>query len=203
MSKVEAPSKVEGRRAELRETLVALAEAQIVQGGMSSVKARDLAGKAGCAVGAIYNVFPDMTALIMAVNLRTFLRIGVEVAGAVVGHEALAPERRLVLLARAYLRFADQNHHLWKALFDLEMPRDSDVPPAYNQALEELFDHIARPVSELFQELDPDGVQLMARTLFSSVHGIVSLGLQNRLSGVPLERVEAMIEALLLRVAKT
>ena len=195
-------SKVEDRRAELRETLVALAEAQIVAGGMASVKARDLAGKAGCAVGAIYNVFPDMTGLIMAVNLRTFLAIGVEVAGAVVGHEALPPEQRLVLLARAYLRFADQNHHLWKAIFDLEMPREADVPEAYNQALDALFDHIARPVRELFQELDEDGVQLMARTLFSSVHGIVSLGLQNRLSGVPLERVEAMIEALLLRIAK-
>ena len=196
------PTPTETRRAELRETLVTLAEAQIVQGGMATVKARELAAQAGCSVGAIYNVFPDMTALVMAVNLRTFLRIGAEVAGAVTGFEAAPAERRLVLLARAYLGFADRNHHLWKALFDLEMPRDGDIPPEYAQALATLFDHIARPVRELFQELDEDAVQLMARTLFSSVHGIVSLGLQNRLSGVPLERVEAMIEALLLRVAK-
>ena len=195
-------NKTEARRAELRETLVNLAEAQIVRGGMSSIKARDLARDAGCALGAIYNVFTDLTELVMAVNGRTFTRIGREVAGAVTGHETEPPERRLVLLAHAYLHFAADNQHLWRALFDLERPEDDKVPDWYRSELQGLFGHIAIPVSELFPSLAVRDLDLMVRALFSSVHGMVLLGLQNRISGVPRANIEAMIEAVLLRLAE-
>lgn len=194
-------NKTEVRRAELRETLVNLAEAQIVRGGMGSIKARDLAREAGCALGAIYNVFADLTELVMAVNGRTFTRIGREVAGAVIGHETEPPERRLVLLAHAYLHFAADNQHLWGALFDLELPEDDKVPDWYWSELKGLFGHIAIPVSELFPILEGRDLDLMVRALFSSVHGIVLLGLQNRIAGVPRTNIEAMIEAVLMRLA--
>lgn len=194
-------SKTEERRADLRSTLVKLAEAQIAAQGMASLRARDLAREAGCALGAIYNVFSDMNALVLAVNGLTFARIGVEVAGAVTGHEGEPPEQRLILLARAYLDFADQNHHLWRALFDIDLPDDAQVPDWYRRDLKALFAHIAVPVSELFPELEGQELELMVRALFSSVHGIVVLGLQNRISGVPRDRVEAMIEQVLLRLA--
>jgi hypothetical protein len=41
---------------------------------------------------------------------------------------------------------------------------------------------------------------MMTRTLFSSVHGIVHLGLQRRISGVPIARMEEMIAILLSNV---
>lgn len=194
--------KTEIRRAELRETLVNLAEDQICREGMASVKARDLAREAGCAVGAIYNVVTDLTELVMAVNGRTFTRIGQEVAGAVIGHEAEPPERRLVILAHAYLSFAAENHYLWRALFDLELPDDDRVPDWYRTELQNLFHHIAIPVSEIFPALAGRELELMVRALFSSVHGMVLLGLQNRISGVPRANIEAMIEAVLLRIAQ-
>lgn len=194
-------SKVETRRAELRDILIALAEAQIERGGLASLKARDLARDAGCALGAIYNVFADMTALTMAVNGRTFARIGQQVGGAVTGHDTARPERKLVLLAHAYLNFAADNHHLWRALFDLDLPDDAQVPDWYRTELQNLFRHIAIPVSQLFPELTGRDLELMVRALFSSVHGMVLLGLQNRISGVPRANIEAMIEAVLLRIA--
>ena len=195
-------SKVDERRSDLRAQLVALAQTQIAAQGMASLRARDLAREAGCAVGAIYNVFSDMNALVLAVNGQTFTRIGADVAGAVVGHEALPPVQRLILLARAYLNFADHNHHLWRALFDIELPDDDAVPDWYRHDLRALFSHIAKPVSELFPQLAGRDLDLMVRALFSSVHGIVVLGLQNRISGVPRAQVEAMIEAVLTRVSR-
>lgn len=194
-------AKTDERRAELRATLVRIAQAQVAEGGLGSLRMRDLARDAGCAVGAIYNVFPDMTALILAVNGETFARIRVEVAGAVTGHETAPPVQRLILLSRAYLNFADQNHHLWRALFDVDLPDTLDVPEWYRRDLGALFSYIAIPVSEIFQELSGKDLDLMVRTLFSSVHGIVVLGLQNRISGVPRDRVESMIETLLHRLS--
>ncbi len=194
-------SKLEERRGELRERLIELAEKQILSGGMQSLKARDLAREAGCALGAIYNVFDDMTALVMAVNGRTFRRIGQEVGGAVAGHEGEPPVERLILLAHAYLAFAAENHLLWRTLFDLEMSDDGHVPDWYMAELRALFAHIARPVAELLPDLAPRDLELMVRALFSSVHGMVLLGLQNRISGVPRANIEQMIEQVLRRLA--
>jgi len=42
----------------------------------------------------------------------------------------------------------------------------------------------------------------MVRALFSSVHGIVLLGLENRISGVPRERIEDMISQVLTQITK-
>ena len=70
----------EERREQLRGALIDAAETAIAEGGLSALKARDLARTVGCALGAIYTVFPDLDALILSVNLRTlhlFESIGV------------------------------------------------------------------------------------------------------------------------------
>jgi AcrR family transcriptional regulator len=195
-------SNVEKRRADLREMLIDLAEAQIATGGIDSLKARDLALKAGCALGAIYNVFADMTDLIMAVNGRTFARIGKQVGGAITGHEAETPDRHLILLAHAYLDFAAENHPQWRALFDLKLPDDDRGPEWYRIELNALFSNIALPVAQLFPELSGRDLELMVRALFSSVHGMVLLGLENRISGVPRQNIQSMLTAVLSRIAK-
>ena len=68
--------KVKERQAKLRERLIDAGEAQVIAGGLASMKARDLALEAGCSLGAIYNVFDDLAALAMAINARTFQRMG-------------------------------------------------------------------------------------------------------------------------------
>ncbi|MGB0903190.1 TetR/AcrR family transcriptional regulator [Halocynthiibacter sp.] len=191
--------KVAARKEALREKLVNLAETQIAHGGLRSVKARDLAKEAGCALGAIYNAFDDLQALFMAVNGRTFQRLGLVVAESVEGVQA-GPNERLIIMSEAYLSFASENTNLWRAMFDLEMSTESQVPDWYLAALEDLFSHIAGPVSEIYPQMDAENVVLMTRSLFSSVHGIVLLGLEKRISGVPPEKIKTMISMLLLKI---
>lgn len=190
----------EKRRTELREKLIDIAETEVRAHGVQSLRARALADKAGCAVGAIYNVFDDLTGLVLAVNGRTFARLGVAVTKAVAGSDG-TPVDKLVTMGRAYLHFASDNPNLWRALFDIEMTADSGVPDWYLADLERLFAIIAEPLSEMHPEADAFHVDLMTRTLFSSVHGIVLLGLERRISGVPVERIEDMIGFLLHRFA--
>ena len=192
--------KVQERQAKLRERLIDAGEAQVIAGGVSSMKARDLAREAGCALGAIYNVFDDMQALLMAINMRTFRRMGVAVAASQVGAEGLDPNKRMIRMATAYLHFAAENTNLWRALFDLEMSVDSRVPDWYLQELGRLFAYIAAPLAELFPEKDEDELDLMTRAMFSAVHGIVLLGLEKRISGVPIGRVEEMLKQLLCQI---
>lgn len=190
------------RKVELAEKLTSAAEMQIIKAGLGSVKARDLAANAGCSLGAIYNVFDDMNALFLAVNGRTFRRINQAVSNAVVDAQDKNPTARLILMANAYLEFASENLHLWRALFDLDMTTKQDVPDWYLTALRNLFANIAAPLSEIFPQKDVAELDLMTRALFSAVHGIVLLGLENRISGVPMEKVKHMISLVLLEIGK-
>ncbi|MDX8347935.1 TetR/AcrR family transcriptional regulator [Cognatiyoonia sp. IB215446] len=190
-------TKTELRRQELRENLIAIAERTIAQKGLTALRARDLASEAGCAVGAIYNVFGDLTDLVLAVNARTFHRLGADVA------EALAdapqePVEQLVIMAQAYHRFAAENHLSWRALFDVERAPGEAAPDWYLQEMGQLFTYISDPLAVIFPDYAPQDLALLTRALFSSVHGIVLLGLDEASAGVPPEDIDRMI-ALVLR----
>ncbi len=189
--------KVAERRAALRENLVVIAERTIAQSGLSALRARDLAAEAGCAVGAIYNVFGDLTDLVLTVNARTFHRLGADVA------ESLAdapqdPVEQLIVMAQAYHRFAAENHQSWRALFDVERAPGEAAPDWYLQEMGRLFTYISDPLAVIFPNRDPRDHALLTRALFSSVHGIVLLGLDEASAGVPTEDIDRMI-ALVLR----
>ena len=186
------------KRAELRERLIDIAEDEIRQKGVLALRARSLAKEAGCAVGAIYNVFDDLNGLILAVNGRTFERLGAMVS-AKVDASNQSPVQRLIIMGHTYLGFATDNPSLWRALFDIEMTADSGVPEWYMNELARLFQIIAQPLTELHPDTDHRDIDLMTRTLFSSVHGIVLLGLERRISGVPVAQIERMISELITR----
>lgn len=185
------PSKTALRRDDLRARLIDLAEAQIASAGAASLKARDLAARAGCAVGAIYNVFDDMTALVMQVNVRTFARLGDMATEALAAVQSATPRAQMTALSLAYLQFAAANLHLWRALFDVTA--GTPMPDWYRTALSALFAHIEAPIAALFPHLARPDLDLMVRAQFSAVHGIVLLGLNNRRAGAPLTEIEVMI----------
>ena len=193
-------TKAQIRKSALRVKLIDAAEIRISQGGLRAVKARDLAKDAGCALGAIYNVFDDIGALFMEVNGRTFRRIGEAVAADISDARDASPNQRLIVMSNAYLGFATENLNLWRALFDLEMSSDGDVPDWYLEELKKLFAHIGAPLSELYPNMDRGELDLMTRALFSSVHGIVLLGLEKRISGVPTENIKKMIAQVLSQI---
>ncbi len=185
------------RREALRQTLLDIAEARIAHNGLAALRARDLAQEAGCSVGAIYNVYDDLNGLVMAVNGRTFQALGQAVGNSIKDDDGHSPTDTLIRMSHAYLGFAAENTNLWRALFDLEMSADSDVPDWYMEALNQLFAYIAAPLVQIFPDLDKTDLDLMTRALFSSVHGIVTLGLEKRISGVPLPQIERMIALVL------
>lgn len=195
-------SSVKARKTALREKLIDLAEAQIEAEGLASLRARELAKGAGCAVGAIYTHFNDLNALTLEVNGRTFKRLGAAVGAVVAETRDETPNRRLIAMSHAYLQFAMDHPKLWRALFDIEMRADGPVPHWYVDAIGKLFSFIASPLAHLFPDLSEGELDLLTRTLFSSVHGIVLLGLENRISAVPPDKLRRMIEMLLNEVGK-
>jgi AcrR family transcriptional regulator len=186
------------QHAALRARLIDAAERTIAENGLAALKARDLAQEAGCAVGTIYNVFEHLDELILCVGSRTLAMLETAL-GAVLSpggrgsvEEAVAD---LVQLALAYLEFAATHTVRWRALFEHRMNEARPLPEWFVEQQHVLFAQAERPLGTLLPEFDPDARQILARTLFSAVHGIVALGLEEKLVSLPLPDLRNQLAA--------
>lgn len=186
---MEHRSEAERRRATQREQLIAAAEAAIAAEGLGGLRARRLAETIGCSVGAIYNLVSDLDELVLLVAQRTFLALGVALDAALPDDDTV--EARFTAWARAYLAFAAANRNRWRALFEFRLA-DAERPlPAWFAAdQEKLFERLETGLADLCPGVTPAARTLRARTLFSAVHGIVALGLEEKLVALPAQAVE-------------
>ncbi len=217
------PEKTEtSRRDHLREKILDAAESLIAEHGLGGLKAREVAGAAGCALGAIYTVFADLDEVILRVGLRTLARLEEALSapgeGDALDHAAFERKRSnadnvidfksserdpsekpastfshraLERLALAYLAFARRETPSWRALFDYRLPPGASLPDWFAIRRDRLFTLLEAPLSALLPERAAEEVRREARTLFSAVHGIVALGLEEKLG----ESGDASLEA--------
>ncbi|MEZ5821285.1 MAG: TetR/AcrR family transcriptional regulator [Bradyrhizobium sp.] len=174
------------RRAKQREALIAAAELAIAAKGLAGLKSRELAAEIGVANGAVFNLVADMDELILRVGSRTLSRLDAALTAAE-SEGGPSPAETLVRIAVAYCDFAAENLELWRALFEHRMAADKPVPPWAIEQQMNLFRHIYHPLTKLFPKWTADELGITARSLFAAVHGMVSLGLEQKLIAVPVD----------------
>ena len=189
------------RREQLKEALIGAAARTIAAQGLSGLKARALADEAGCAVGAIYNVVADLDELVLLANARTLAALDQALTAAT--RPGKGPDwaiEQLVKLALAYLDFAATHRKEWQALFEHRLASGQTAPEWYQRDLERLFGYVEGPVAELQPDTTRARRALLARSLFSAAHGLVALGLEEKLQFIPLpslrEQVSTIVTAL-------
>jgi AcrR family transcriptional regulator len=188
-------SKALERRTKLRQALIESAEQAIAAKGLAGLKTRDLARQIGCANGAVYNLVEDMDELILRVGSRTLRRLDAALEIAETGGPA-EPGETLVRIAVAYCDFAAQNLELWRALFEHRMAPDKLVPEWSVADQMELFRHIYTPLAALLPDRSAAELGVTARSLFSAVHGMVALGLEQKLVAVPIAALRSEIRSI-------
>lgn len=173
------------RRTKQRDDLVAAAEKTIAAKGLAGLKSRQLAAAIGVANGAVFNLVEDMDELILRVGSRTLARLDAALSAAEAS-TAPSPAETLVRIAVAYCDFAAENLELWRALFEHRMAAEKPVPEWAVEEQMNLFRHIYHPLAKCFPTWSQDELSITARSLFASVHGMVSLGLEQKLIAVPV-----------------
>ncbi len=199
------------RREALRETLLHLALQTIDTHGYQALRARALTDAAGCALGALYTVFQDMDALFIAAKLKILEQLDDDMANnATVGSgvssqappilEPAAATTHLLALADAYLTFANTHFHRWQTLFQHRLGENTPLPEAYFERLTHIFGHIERPLGVIMPQSSTSSRALTSRALFASVHGIVVLGLEQRLGETSAASIRAQYQMLVRNV---
>jgi AcrR family transcriptional regulator len=188
-------TKAQDRRQKLRMDLIDAAERRIAADGLAALTARGLAQEVGCALGAIYNVFPDLDTLVISVNSRTLTKIDRTMVQSVPAPSGKLEDLRefMVGLALAYANFARQNTNLWLCLFEAGMQYSKPQPEWHLDEHLRLFERIVDGLRPIAPQASDDRIWLLARALFSAVHGIVQLGIQERFVAVPESELDEQI----------
>ncbi|MBZ9697697.1 MULTISPECIES: TetR/AcrR family transcriptional regulator [unclassified Mesorhizobium] len=185
---------------ETGERVLAIAEALLNEGGMDNLKARTIAEQAGISVGSVYNLFSDLDGVHRAVNMRLLDRLGGAGAAAMaeLARRGITDVRqRLLALAGAYIRFVEAHPGSWPALLAFNRRRPAlTEPDVYEARLDQLFEIIASVLADGGFDLDEDTRRIAARTLWSSVHGIVTSGYAARSDRRQTDEIGRQIELL-------
>ncbi len=192
-------SGVAERREVLREAVLDAAEARVAVSGLADLGVREVAREAGCSLGMVYKLFASHDELVLAVNARTLLALGDAVAASLQGAEDAS--QTLCRMAEGYLDYAIANTPRWDALFAHRMANGAALPDWYASLRDRMFaglagmiGAVAPPAADL-----PDG---FTRTLFSAVHGIVALGLQEKVGAMSPDTLRLELRGLISVVAR-
>lgn len=181
MNIVQEESRRDRKKLQRRALLIGIARRLIATNRLISLKVRDVAEAADCAIGSVYNEFGDFDGLILTVNRDTVSALTAQLKSV----PAEDPLRQLHGLADAYLGFATEHANLLRALFEHRMEDDRPFPDDILAMVMEAFALMHPPLLRLLPDRDPDDVAQLARIMFSAVHGIISLGLEERMVAVP------------------
>ncbi|WP_456759505.1 TetR/AcrR family transcriptional regulator [Bradyrhizobium sp. USDA 4011] len=185
MNIVQDESRRDRKKLQRRGLLIEIARRHIATKGLRSLKVRDVAEAAGCSIGSVYNEFGDFDGLILTVNRETVQALTTRLKAV----PADDPLRQLHGLADAYLGFATEHANLLRSLFEHRMEDDRPFPEDILAMVMDAFALMHAPLVRLLPDRDSDDVALLSRTMFSAVHGIISLGLEERVVAVPPEQL--------------
>jgi AcrR family transcriptional regulator len=204
-----ATSQPKTRRRQVSEERILEAATQMVLAqGYDGLNMKDVADAADYTPGALYRYFPSKSALLAAVVVRLLGHLSDELSeleGATGPRTALA---RVVALGFGYRRFALTQPHAF-ALFSamLADPRVL-LPEAHERATIVMAMHrtlmpLARQLDRAVEagELPPGATDTRALMIFTSLHGALQLGKQERLAILPIATdalVQSLLEALLV-----
>ncbi|MCK1325102.1 MULTISPECIES: TetR/AcrR family transcriptional regulator [unclassified Bradyrhizobium] len=193
MNNVQDESLRDRKKSRRRQQIVEIARSIIAAKGLKSLKVRDVADAAGCSVGSVYNEFGDFDGVILTVNRETVKELTVRL-GQVPAED---PVRQFYGLAATYLEFFAEHANLLRSLFEHRMEDDRPYPDDILQMVMDAFALMHPPLVRLLPNADDVQIALLSRTLFSAVHGIISLGLEERMVAVPPQMLRQQVDQFL------
>ncbi|EPC01808.1 TetR family transcriptional regulator [Litchfieldella anticariensis FP35 = DSM 16096] len=161
----------------LHAQVMAACDAWLQENPAHTLSLRALAREVGCAPSTLLKLYGSFGNLLQHVNIETLARL----RGSVEGLADTPPEPRLKSLATAYWQFAQRDPYRWQLLFDYPLAQEGELDQRQNDMIEALFVRVEATLKEYQPALNDLDARRMARTLWGSVHGLVQLGLNERL----------------------
>jgi len=135
--------------------------------GCAGFSARQVAREIGYSVGTVYNLFPSLDDLLIAINTRTFTQwtefVRLRLDGVI--------DDRIGVLVRAYFDFAREHPNLWMAIYDHRLPPGTPLPLNEDEERRKLTIIVIHELATALPGVSDDAVERLARSLIATVHG--------------------------------
>jgi AcrR family transcriptional regulator len=195
--------KVGEHHGDLRPALVAAALAILDEGQAEALTLREVARRAGVSAAAPYNHFADKAALLAAVAVDGFEKLGAALAQEV-GRGS--DRERLARMAATYVRFASAHASHYRVMFGPSMLATDAAEPA-RIAAREAFERLAAAISRSNPNLSAGATTREALIAWALAHGAVDLitgGLLEGLGvGLDADGLARLVGAATTRLAVT
>lgn len=178
------PKRAAYHHGDLRRTLLDASLALVEEAGIGALSLREVARKAGVSHNAPYHHFPDKAAILAAISIDGFERLGAAMAAARREVKGSDPLGRLQSCGHAYVSFAIAHPAHFRVMFRPELAGcHADV----TQAAAPSFDNLVQSVRDCQEaKVAPPGDPMpLVLTCWSAVHGLASLWLDGPLSQDP------------------
>jgi AcrR family transcriptional regulator len=182
----------------LREALLLAGERALESGGSATLSLRELAREVGVSHAAPRRHFPDKQALLDALALAGFERLGASLHAAVAGGGDRF-DARLRALAREYVGFATDHPALIELMFASK--HEAGAPPELAEAADRAFAPALQTVADgqaggAVVAGDPERI---AKIAFALLQGLVAIASNGMLDDTPLDAfLDEAVERLLL-----
>lgn len=183
----------EHSREEIREMALEAAERLVERDGMSGLSTRKVADAIGYSVGSLYMVFENLDDLIVQLNGRTLDDLTADISAQL----QQQPTKPLQALAKRYLKFAHRNRNRWQMAFEHRLPDGQAEPEWLKPKIDQMFALLTQTVANELPQLSQPDTEQAATAMWSGIHGICVLELNNKLAISGIASVTAMSEFLI------
>ncbi len=175
---------------DLKNALIAAGVEILAHEGIGSLSLRSVARRVGVSHSAPYAHFADKQALIAAISTEGFRRLHNQMEEAIRG-EIGNPARQLTACGKAYIRFATEQHDIFKIMFSSIIDKEKEYAD-FVETSQATFHLLVKMVEDCQAAgvLRPAPAELLAVTIWSQVHGLVSLALERQISHYMLDEYQ-------------
>ena len=171
--------------ADFRAELCRVATERFARFGVEGVTMRQLAEALGCSPKTPYRYFKDKADILATVRAQAFGRFADALQAAADAAKDSDPVDRARRVGEAYHRFALENPHAYRIMFDIAAPLDDSHPELAAQA-ERAAGYITRQAEDFRRagRLDVDPV-MFGWAMWAATHGLVMLRQAGMLHDAP------------------
>lgn len=184
----------EKEKEELKSLILRAAKKLFLEKGIEQTSIRKIASEIEYSVGTVYVYYKDKNDILYDLHSQGFQQLGGEMK---VLFNVADPMERMKALGRVYLQFALENPDMYDLMFTLKAPMDfldSMHKEEWNEG-KGTFDVLRTTVSQCMEKGHFKGHQLepLSFAIWSTVHGMASLHISQRVQGVNLEDPETIL----------
>ena len=162
--------------------------------GIAALSARKIASEIGYTPGTLYLVFSNQDELVLHINAITLQDLYQQLAAA--ASRCRKPESCILRLGHEYVRFAIENRHLWNAVFEHRLPEGQHPPTWFQKHIVKLYGLVESQLEKMANGKRFD-THLAATALWSGVHGICVLGLNDKIEHSNEKLLQTLVDSLI------